>query len=832
MDITFSDSYTKSESSFPSDRIPVTKKQESEYFKMCAKSILSRYVKNGCSFSHNEVSGKRSIPELRSYAKGTNSLAKYKDLYYGKKANQNASRKTSLNISWDIVQVIPQFVDVVRGFMEKFNYDIVVSAIDPAARNDKELMKAEMKIFLSDDYQQFAFVANALNGSKIVPTESSNPQIPQIPFSSPQEIEFFDSIGGFILSQEVALSTLLELSEDRSSWAGIKDLLMQDVITTSYMATRIYAESGSPIVKYDYVDIERAIFPHSRFNDHRDMTYFGYVRKMSIAEIRVRYGVPEDELLTISRAYAAKLQNPSANSAEWNNFRSGFYDSTINSSVIDSIMVDVVDCCWISTDYQKYTLMNREKGGNLIINDVNDDYELSDRSVKKGKVLKESSKQTLYECSMVVGTDTMLSFGKPNNLVYKKNDKGQPEIVFPYKVVKTGSSSIVERCIAFADDIQLAFLKFRNALKKSIPSPGMVISRSALNNVSINGVTQTPKMLLQALMDEGVLIVDDTDQYGQKITSVGNVIQFLPDQLMQQVTALKTAIEYFYDQMQRVTGINDLFSASTPSAETGVGVAKISISSTENSLFPIVNAYKQIYENSAQTCAAMWMINDYHTKEVVSIPFFIKNSLRYADLGGSLTYKDFGIRINAGLNTDEKVELLNQIRQLRDLRTQTGSGGITPSTYFMLWQVIQTGNIPKAMLLLAQAEERQIQKDQSLAQQNSQMNAQSQQQSAAQASQAKQAEIQQAGAINKDTKLAIQQAELVRETTKLQQEHGISTAQNQQAAQDATEQAAQVHQQALAQQQQASSEKLKEVALQNIYGKNGGSQYNENAYSK
>ena len=831
MEITFDNSYGNVSTAFPENTQET--RDDQSYYKKCAHAILGRYFKNATQIPYTNASNKRNISELRAYATGVNSPNKYKDYMFGKKANQNTTKKTSLNISWDVAQMIPQFVDVVRGYMQKFDYDILVGAIDETAQMDRELMKAEIKLHLSEEYKKFAFSMNVLTDKDIVPLQPQNPQLPQIPFNSEQEVEFFDSIGGFVLEEEEYIKTLLDISEDKSRWSTIKDMLIQDLITTSYAITHNYSDAGSFVTKYEYVDVANAIFPYSRYNDFRDMTYFGQVRKMTIAEIRTRYNLPEEDLLKISRLYQAKIATPSINSFDFNK-RFNTYDNGVGATIVDSCLVDVFDGCWISTETQKMTMIRRNKENNLVLNPVDASYKLKEKDAKSGKQLKEFSQQTLYECSMVIGSDIMLHCGKPNNITYRYNDSGQREVVFPYNVIKINTSSLVERCIAFNDDLQMAIYKFRNALKKQIPAPGLIINESALQNVMINGVTSTPKMLLEGLVAEGLLIIKKDDEYGVAKNSLDDVIKFIPDNTVQMVNSMKASVEYFYEQMQRVTGINNLFAASTPSAETGVGLAKISISSTENSLFPIVNAYKTLYEKTAQTACLMWQIIDYHLPENKNIPVFVESALKNVKIGGALTYKLFNIKINAGLNTEEKADLLNQIRQQRDLRTQTGSGGITPSTYFMLWRVINSGNIPKAQLMLAQAEERQRQQDLDKAMQNSQQNAQAQQQSLQMASQSKMAEQQQAADLELRNILQKEKALEIRDTNKAQQKHqSDSTIQGNQIIADKNQQT----QQQQAEAQQAEAERAQELRLQqganqNVFGNKAGTQYSKTPFEE
>lgn len=152
----------------------------------------------------------------------------------------------------------------------------------------------------------------------------------------------------------------------------------------------------------------------------------------------------------------------------------------------------------------------------------------------------------------------------------------------------------------------------------------------------------------------------------------------------------------------------------------------------------------------------------------------------------------------------------------------------------MLWRVINSGNIPKAQLMLAQAEERQRQQDLDKAMQNSQQNAQAQQQSLQMASQSKMAEQQQAADLELRNILQKEKALEIRDTNKAQQKHqSDSTIQGNQIIADKNQQT----QQQQAEAQQAEAERAQELRLQqganqNVFGNKAGTQYSKTPFEE
>lgn len=699
---------------FPSDDIPTERKSEPEYFHRCAEAILSKYVNNRCALPYRFGQPASSVWELRDYAYGRNSPNKYKSDFFGTPDKMTGMYKTTMNISWRIVQVIPNVVDAVRGYLMKFKYDITTSAIDYQAIIDKETQKAYMKLSVDDSMRLFAEQVNQTVGTPVAQMPAPPPGA--LTPETPQDVDLLFDTGAFLLNEEASIKGCLNKTQYESGWDGIKDKIIDDLITVSIAGTHTYSKKGSKCVLTRYVDIDAAIIPYSIYNDFRDITWAGDIRRMTIKQLRDTGEFDEKTLLEIARSYS---QGTTLESGFFGQVQNYYNDSFgLGNSIIDGIIVDVITCNWYGTDKTRISKITRKKEKNLALNKVSSDYAVSEKDKKEGKEVMDFQHQCIYKCSMVIGTKHIFEYGKENNMSYKEDANGYKTPQFPYKFIRTGNSSIVERCIGFADDICLAKYKQRNALKKLPPPPGIMIDKAALENVTINGVTQTPNKLMRLLSDEGYLVVDTQNMFGQQNTSA-RVIQPIPSDIINQLNIYQNEIEYNYAQIQRVTGINNLFAGASPAADQGLGVAKIAIESTTNAIYPIVKSYEYIFEQTMRVAEGQWktLSTTFGEDEVIKIQD--NRGLKYLNISSKMPEREYDIRIEAGLTAEDEMMLLQEIAQLRSINRMGGSGGITPSQYMLVYNMIKSGNTKQAQLVLAQMEERSQRKFDQLAHQNS-----------------------------------------------------------------------------------------------------------------
>ena len=116
---------TNYNSSFPDQVVPDAEKATYEYGLQVGRAIESEWFTNDNGFTDRFGSNYNSFHNLRLYARGEQSVQKYKDEL---SINGDLSY---LNLDWKPVPVIPKFVDIVVNGMSQRNYEIKAYAQDP-----------------------------------------------------------------------------------------------------------------------------------------------------------------------------------------------------------------------------------------------------------------------------------------------------------------------------------------------------------------------------------------------------------------------------------------------------------------------------------------------------------------------------------------------------------------------------------------------------------------------------------------------------------------------------------------------------------------------------
>lgn len=773
MKLQFDSNYTgdnKKKFGFPSDNLPEVNKKDPKYFKQATQAILARYLNNQCEIGYNAAfDGRETIQTLRDYAAGRQGSDRYKNYLIGRIVKETGCRPLStVDINWKPIDILPKKLGDVKGYMQKLKYDVVATAIDPMSVYSKDQIKAAAKL-ASDDLMRILHIEinEKAGGLAVDPSgELIGQAAGAVPFQNAQQVDSFAAIGGIQLSQEIAMKILLDKTQHDSVASILNDLIIDDILATNMQGRKYYTEPGCDNVLWDHLELEGAIIPWSKYPDFRDATWAGQVKKITIAELRRTSNLEEKEIIEIAKKFNDSELNSSYRLDSFYNSVQESKDQGLGISVLDSIMVEIADVEWLGTTSSKHTSIVRPKDGVLAVNKVDDDYpELSERDKKQGKEIKSYCRQVVYKCKMVVGTDHIFDYGLVDDIPYKKNHKGKMVPVMSYSFMKGSGPSLTEKCIGFVDDANMALLKKRIIIKNLGTGPNIRINQSAFDNVKINGKLQSPADLMALFRDEGFLIVDDKNPWGQQ-TGSARPIDVVPSDVIQRLQECRVELEFNMRMIEEITGLNAVFSASTPQSETGLGVSKIAVNSTINSIFPLIKIYEDAETAGYNIAAHKWKIKAANMDDSKRDNFATDRAMRYIRIGKEIAWADYGIKLESGVTEDEKLALMGRTTQLADLRRQAGTGGIKPSDELLIFELIRSGNIKLAQLTLVQIEEFRAQEDEQTAQRRYQENMQSQQQAAQQNSEAKQAEIQTEGQIQASVELAKIQAEMQLEELK------------------------------------------------------------------
>lgn len=705
----------------PTEDVPDDEKTSSYYLDIC-RSFFNDYVTNRTAFPY-EANNIRGVEELRAYGQGVQSPEKYQKILCRSRFDQDDS--VPLNISWDAPRILPKFRDVIKGIAMGIDFDVSIVATDPQSQTTKDKERAYYKLQSSGVFKEFKKQVQQLG----IPTDQFN-----MDFENEKDVDLFFESGAFKLGIEIAGMACIIQSQNLSDFeGGIKEAAIEDLIDLGYIVLSDTTTANGEI-KSRYVDPAAFFCPYSQYKDYRNIDKCAELRLMTIRELRSETQLTEEQIITVARKYATNYGNDrfSVPGAYWNrDLKRDKFEQRFGSWPIDNFVVPILHTTFIAKDVETYTKIINKKGGNAVLNQVHSNYKLSNKDKKDGKELITSKVEYVYECKWIIGSDFVFDYGKSDYCV-RDNQLGTNEVRLPYQIYKTGSSSIVERCIPLIDDIAIATFKFRESIAKLPPAPRMVIDQSLLQNLMLGDRKMRPIEALDLFGQTGVLYVKSLDDFNEmQSASTMNPINFLPSGISEDLQIFTAEINSKIDMIRQVTGINELVDGSTPPNRTAVGVAELATGATNNTLKTLFRAYETAFKNNQINCLRRWQLlcqrNGYKGK-VRAIGEVNYGTIK---LTKDFALADFGLFVKPAATAAEKNQIMADIVNLRNMNiTNGGVGGITPDMYLNILSIIKSGNIALAQKTLKTAMDEQRQKDQQREMERIQANAQVQQQSA------------------------------------------------------------------------------------------------------
>ena len=722
------DSYIKG--NFPSQVVSDKEKLSQEYGLKIGKAIEKEWFDQGVGFTKFHTN-ENSYHKLRLYARGEQSIQKYKDEL---SINGDLSY---LNLDWRPVPIIPKFVDIVVNGISERVFDIKAYSQDPFGVSKRtaymENILADMRTQELDEFaqEQFGISLSSTPPEKLPDSEEELELHMQLNYK--QAVE---------LAEEQALNVLLE----GNKFELTKKRVNYDLTVLGIGAVK-HTYSKSEGVKVDYVDPANLVYSYTESPYFDDLYYVGEVKTLPINEIKKEFPELTDQ----------ELEDISGQS---------FKNSRVHDKA--AYMGEEIDKNQIRVLYFNYkTYMNevykvKETGSGaekVIIRDEDFDPPVELLEQKFGKLSRVL--EVLYEGAIILGTDKVLKWELAKNMVRPKSDytkvKMNYSIVAP-RMYKGKIESLVGRITGFADMIQITHLKLQQVLSRMVPD-GVYLDADGLAEIDLgNGTNYNPQEALNMFFQTGSVI-------GRSMTSDGDMNPGkVPIQEIQsgsggaKLQSLIQTYNYYLQMIRDVTGLNEERDASTPDAKSLVGVQKMAAANSNTATRHILQA--GLYLTSDICDGLSLRISDIieysPTKEAFIQKIGAHNVATLEEMSNLHLY-DFGIFIELAPDEEEKQMLENNIQVALSKNSIELEDAI---------DVREIKNLKLANQVLKLRRKKKEQKDQQLQQENIQAqadaNAQAQQVAA-------QAEVQKNQALMQQ-EAQMKQLEANIDSRKLQQE--------------------------------------------------------------
>ena len=224
--------------------------------------------------------------------------------------------------------------------------------------------------------------------------------------------------------------------------------------------------------------------------------------------------------------------------------------------------------------------------------------------------------------------------------------------------------SIVSRCTAFADMIQLTHLKLQQVLQRMIPD-GVYLDADGINEVDLgNGTNYNPQEALNMFFQTGSIIGRSFTQEGDMNPGKVPIQEVQTGSGGQKLQTLISTYNYYLQMIRDVTGLNEARDGSTPDARALVGVQKMAAANSNTATRHILDAGLYLTRETAE-CLSLRIsdIIEYHPAKEAFIQKIGGFNVATLDEMRDLHLHDFGIFLELTPDDEQKQMLENNVQQ-------------------------------------------------------------------------------------------------------------------------------------------------------------------------
>jgi len=718
---------TNTDSSFPNQVVSDEVKASYDYGLQVSRAIEQEWFNQGRGNGNRYLNNWNSFHSLRLYARGEQSIQKYKDEL---SINGDLSY---LNLDWKPIPVISKFVDIVVNGMSNKTYEINAFAQDPFSVKSRTDYAAAVEQDINTKQALLNIKENigmdfSLTGNMEALPESKEELDVHLQMTYKQNVE---------IAEEEVINNVLAFNK----YDQTKKRLAHDLTTIGIGAVKTSFNKAEGIVT-DYVDPANMIYSYTEDPNFEDIYYVGEVKSISLAELKKQFPA-------LSPAELEKIQDMPGNSQYVTNW--GNYDENT---------IQVLYFEYKTYSDQVFKIKKTDQGLEKTLEKpdtfnppANDNFDRISRTI-----------EVLYSGAKVLGTNIMLEWKLAENMTRPTADT--TKVMMNYcisapRMYKGRIESIVSKITSFADMIQITHLKLQQVMSRIVPD-GVFLDMDGLAEVDLgNGTTYNPAEALNMYFQTGSVVGRSLTQDGELNRGKIPVQELASSSGQAKIQSLIGTYQYYLQMIRDVTGLNEARDGSAPAKDSLVGLQKMAANAsniaTKHVLDSLLYLTVRTCENISLKVADV--IENPLTENALTNAISTFNTKTLEELM-NLQLHDFGIYLELEPEEEEKALLEQNIQ----VALQTGAIALSDAI-----DIRQIKNIKLANQFLKLRQKQKIKREQEQQQANIQAQAQA---NAEAAEKAAMAEVQKQQALTQE-KVSIEQAKSQFEIQRMQTEAQI-----------------------------------------------------------
>jgi hypothetical protein len=545
---------TSTNSSFPSQVVPVAEKLSWEYGLQVGQAIEYEWFRGGRVNSGKWHTGYQNFNRLRLYARAEQSVQKYKDEL---SINGDLSY---LNLDWKPVPIIPKFVDIVVNGISSKDYDIKAFAQDPFSTKQRtnyanSIMRDMMSKPLLDSIKSNLGVDIY---SSIDPIN-----LPQ----NKEELEVHMQLN-YKQSVEIAEEEVINNVLDFNKYVLTNKRVVEDIVTIGVGAVKTSFNKAEGVV-IDYVNPSNMVWSYTNDPNFQDLYYVGEIKSITIAELKKEFPDLTNEDLKRIQKFPG---------------REGYLKGPYNNDLVQILYFEYKT--YIDQVFKlKHTEQGLEKAlekPDFFNPPPSDNFDRVSRTI-----------EVLFTGAKVLGVEQMLKWEMSENMTRPKSDLTKVNmnynIVAPH-MYQGRIDSLVNRITGFADMIQLTSLKLQQVIARMVPD-GVFVDVDGLSEVDLgNGTNYNPQEALNMYFQTGSIVGRSLTQDGDPNRGKVPIQELQTSSANGKIQSLIATYQYYLQMIRDVTGLNEARDGSMPDKDSLVGLQKMAANASNTATKHILNA--------------------------------------------------------------------------------------------------------------------------------------------------------------------------------------------------------------------------------------------------
>jgi len=559
---------------FPSQFVSDAEKATDEFGLQIGQAIQYEWFRkdsNGCRY----YSQWRDFNRLRLYARGEQSIAKYKnelavdgDLSY-------------LNLDWTPVPILPKFVDIVVNGMQNRLFKVKAYAQDALSQSKR----SKYQDMIEGQMAAKPVLTTIKEESGFDPFIMDPDELP----ASDEELSLYMNLNykpAIEIAEEEAIDTMFA----ENHYEDIRKRVDYDQMVVGVGMAKHEFLPGSG-VKVAYVDPANVVYSYTEDPYFKDCFYWGEIKTVGISEL-----VKIDPKLT-----REDLEKISQYSQSW-------YDYFNTAQYYENDIFYRDTCTLMYFNYKTtkkivYKKKINDTGSSRMI-EKDDTFNPPEEMLEEGKFEKiEKTIDVWYDGVMVMGTNIILKWELAKNMVRPKSSSQHAlpnYVAVAPRMYKGVIESLVRRMIPFADLIQMTHLKLQQVIARVVPD-GVYIDADGLNEVDLGtGAAYNPEDALRLYFQTGSVVGRSYTQEGEYNQGRVPIKELTSNSGAAKTQMLIANYNHYLDMIRSVTGLNEARDGSTPNSDALVGVQKLAALNSNTATRHILDGSLYIYRTLAE----------------------------------------------------------------------------------------------------------------------------------------------------------------------------------------------------------------------------------------